>query len=69
MVTELMMPITLENQAVTRLGLKAMRTVWPTSAGAGLVLPGQEFGDLVGENLLGVARADSRLHRSPWRRH
>ena len=52
MVTELMMPITLENHAVTRLGLKAIRTVWPMRAGARMVLPGQEFGDFVGEDLL-----------------
>ena len=61
-VTLLMIPITLVNQADVRFGLKAMRTSRSTGAGGTASRAGQKVFDLLGDDLLGVAGADARLH-------
>ena len=62
MVVEEMTPMTLVNQAVTTLGLKAMRTTWPIGAGGGSSWRVRNLAISSVRICCGVAGADPRLH-------
>ena len=62
MVTLLMMPITLVNQAVVTLGLKAMRTARLTGGAACRACVTTKSAISVVDDLLRIARADAGLH-------